>query len=92
MTTPTLGVEPGRPRDVHSSSWFVDHEDGTVSYCIVRRAEAGAPNAQVLAFKGESDGDALAGYEEWRELQHERTVRNAERRSRWGPEGKGKMS
>jgi hypothetical protein len=92
MIAPTLGHRPGRPRDVHSLWWWVDHPDGTVSYCIVRRQESGAPSGLTLAFHGETDDQARAAYEEWVDLQHERTQRNAARRARWGPAGTGKMA
>jgi hypothetical protein len=82
----------GRPRDVTNRGWFVDHDDGSVSYVIVRRAESGGPNAMSLAFHGETEAAALSAYGRWLDVQHERVYRNADRRSKWGPEGNGKMA
>ena len=92
MRAPTLETLPGRPRDVTNAGWWVDHDDGTVSFVIVRRVESGAPNGTTLAFHGKTEEDALAHYEEWRANQGIKVERAAERRAKWGPEGKGKMS
>jgi hypothetical protein len=87
-----LTIRPGRPRDVHGTWWFVDHPDGRVTYTIVRRAEAGAPGGLVLGFEAADDAAALVAYQAWRNVQADRVVRNAERRSKWGPLSTGKLA
>jgi len=87
----SIDPRPGRPRVIDSRSWFVDHGDGRVSYCTIRRVEGGAPNGLVLGFEAASEAAALALFDRYREEQGVRVERNAERRGKWGPEGKGMM-
>lgn len=89
---PSLETRPGRPREVSGTSWWVDHPDGSVSYVIVRRAESGAPNGMTLAFHGTDERETTGRYEEWLATQGERVVRQAERRSKWGILGTGKVT
>lgn len=88
MTAVPAPVAPraGKPRNVHGTWWWSDHEDGRVSYCIIRRQEGSAPNGNVLGFEGATEEEALELHAAWIQAQYERVTRTAERRANWGPE------
>ena len=88
---PALEPHPGRPRDVRHNSCWVDHEDGTVSFVIHRRAEGGAPSGLSLAFHGATEAEAMVFHEEWSSEQREAMLKRAGRRAKWGPLGTGPM-
>lgn len=75
---------PGKPRDVRTGGFWVDHADGRVSWVITRRQEGGAPNGMLLAFEGATEAEARERYFRWGGTQAQRVERNAERRAKWG--------
>ena len=93
--THELEARPGRPRDVGvlgPSRWFVDHDDGTVSFIVRRSADSGVRHGLEHAFHAGTDEEALAEYERWSCEQYEQAAGRARRREKWGPLGKGKMT
>ena len=93
VMTLELEARPGKPRDVGKHGpckWFVDHDDGTVSF-VVRRTDSGGRRYGVeYAFHAATDSEALAGYERWSQEQFEKTRRTTVRMSRWDLTG-GRM-
>ena len=90
-----MGARPGKPRDVglHGPCrWFVDHDDGTVSFVVRRTADSGFRHGLEFAFHAKTDAGALAQYDEWSTERYEQASRGASRRQKWGPLGKGKMT
>jgi hypothetical protein len=79
-----LEARPGKPRDVGKRGpckWFVDHDDGTVSFVVRRTGSGGRRYGVELAFHAANDEAALAEYERWSQEQYEKTVRTTVRMS-----------
>lgn len=89
-----LGARPGRPRDVGARgpcTWFLDHEDGTVSFVVRRTAPSGVRHGVELAFCAATDAEATAEYDAWSTEEGEKNIRLSKRMEKWGPLGQGKM-
>jgi hypothetical protein len=88
-------ARPGKPRDVgvHGPvTWFVDHDDGTVSFVVRRTEPSGLRHGSEFAFHAATDEEALREHEAWSRVQLDRVERTAARMSRWGPMGTGRMT
>jgi hypothetical protein len=76
-----------KPRIRSASSWWEDNDDGTVTLVILRRVEQSAGVWNHLRFRGKTQAEAEAAYDDYCETKGEESQRRAARRLRWGPVG-----
>lgn len=77
----------------NSSSWFRNTDQG-VTLTVIRRTgrDQFAGGWEELHFDGMDEAECEAAYGDYCQQGQERSVRQAERRARWGPLGTGRMT